>query len=294
MTTICKIVFLLSALIFTGCGQSYERTRRENEQAQKQKQKDDSLALKIGVMPTLDCLPLYIAQEKGLFKKENADIRLKQFTAQINCDEALYNVKIEGCITDLVRAQRMKIKGKYLNYIAATNTYWQLISNKKARIRKIAQLHDKMIAIARFSAPALLADYATDSVNLKSYDVFKIQINDLNIRLQMLLNNEMDAMMLPEPQASVARTHGNKVLFDSREKDIKLGVIAFNKETMKGKLRKKQLSAFINGYNAACDSLNKNGITHYADILKKYYKIGDKDIKALPKMRFSHAGKPRQ
>lgn len=58
----------------------------------------------------------------------------------------------------------MKAKGTGLDYVGATNAYWQLISNRKARIRNIKQLNDKMIAMARFSATALLADYATDSL----------------------------------------------------------------------------------------------------------------------------------
>ena len=51
-----------------------------------------------------------------------------------------------------------------LDYIAQTNAYWQLTSNRIARIRRLNQLSDKMVAMARFSATALLADYAVDSV----------------------------------------------------------------------------------------------------------------------------------
>ena len=41
----------------------------------------------------------------------------------------------------------------------------------------------------------------------------------------MLLNNEMDAMLLTEPQATTARIYKNDVLMDSRDKDMRLGVI---------------------------------------------------------------------
>lgn len=93
---------------------------------------------------------MYVAKEQCLFDTAKADIRLKQFMSQIDCDAALKAEKTEGGITDLVRGQRMKAKGTGLDYISATNTYWQLISNRKARIRNIKQLNDKMIAMARF------------------------------------------------------------------------------------------------------------------------------------------------
>ena len=59
-----------------------------------------------------------------------------------------------------------------------------------------------MLAMTRYSATDLLADYAVDSAKLKSEQVFKIQVNDVNIRLKMLLNNEIDAVLLTEPQAT--------------------------------------------------------------------------------------------
>ena len=151
-----------------------------------------------------------------------------------------------------------------------------------------------MIAITRFSATALLADLATDSAKLKDETVFKIQINDINLRLQMLLANEMDAMFLPEPQATTARLYKNPVLMDSRDKDLRLGVIAFNKNAMNDERRRRQLAVFISGYNAACDSINKNGIRKYTSTLKKYYQLDDKTINALPKTRYEHAKAPRQ
>lgn len=136
-------------MILTACGQSYEEARKQSK-AEYEKGKEDSLALKVGVLPTLDCLPMYVAKEQCLFDTAKADIRLKQFMSQIDCDAALKAEKTEGGITDLVRGQRMKAKGTGLDYISATNTYWQLISNRKARIRNIKQLNDKMIAMARF------------------------------------------------------------------------------------------------------------------------------------------------
>lgn len=286
--------FLFTILILTACGQSYEEAKRQSKAEHDRKMKEDSLALKIGVLPTLDCLPLYVAKEQCLFDTAKADIRLKPFMSQIDCDAALIAEKTEGSVTDLVRGQRMKAKGTGLDYIGATNAYWQLISNRKARIRNIKQLNDKMIAMARYSATALLADYATDSLKMKPEEVFKVQINDVALRLQMLLNNEMDAMLLTEPQATTARIYKNDVLMDSRDKDMRFGVIAFRTKAMSDKRRKQQLQEFIKGYNAACDTINKYGIQHFASILEKYYKIDNRTIKALPKMKFQHATAPRQ
>lgn len=289
------ILMVLAVAVTAGCGPSYDDLKKMSQAEQAKLRHEDSLALKIGVLPTLDCLPIYVAKDCGLFDSTKADIRLKLFNSQIDGDQALVDGRLEGCVTDIVRGQRMKAKrGVSLDYVAATNAGWQLISNRLARIKRINQLDDKMIAITRFSATALLADLATDSAKLKDETVFKIQINDINLRLQMLLANEMDAMFLPEPQATTARLYKNPVLMDSRDKDLRLGVIAFNKNAMNDELRRRQLAVFISGYNAACDSINKNGIRKYTSTLKKYYQLDDKTINALPKTRYEHAKAPRQ
>lgn len=294
MKPLYAVMIFLVFVVLAGCGPSYNETKMQQQAELAKERKEDSLALKIGVMPTLNCLPIYVAKDYGLFDSTKADIRLKPFNSQIDCDAALLSGRIEGCVTDIIRGQYMKKRGMALDYIAATNTYWQLISNRMARIRRLKQLDDKMVAMARFSATALLADYATDSVKLKDEQVFKIQINDVNLRLRMLLGNEMDAVFLPEPQATAARLYKNPVLMDSRDKNMCFGVIAFRSNEMKDGNRKRQLDIFIKGYDAACDSINKNGLKHYASTIRKYYKIDDKTINALPKTKFQRSGAPRQ
>ncbi|MCD8291153.1 MAG: ABC transporter substrate-binding protein [Prevotella sp.] len=288
------MLLLLAIGILSSCGPSYDEAKKRMKEERIRKQKEEALALKIGVLPTLDCLPIYLAKETNMFDTAKADIRLKQYASNIDCDAALIKGKLEGIITDIVRGQYMKMRGTEVEYVAATNAYWQLISNKKARIKEIKQLSDKMIAMARFSATDLLADYAVDSVKLDAEKVFKIQINDVKLRWRMMHNNEMDAIVATEPQATIARLDKNPVLMDSRKKNMQFGVIAFRSDAMKDKRRKKQIDEFVKEYNAACDSLNKNGVQHYREIIKKYYDIDDKTITSLPKMKFAHAVAPRQ
>jgi len=294
MKTLHIIVLLLAAAIIAACGDSYDKAQKLSKEKAAKDRHEDSLALKVGVVPTLDCLPIFVAKENGLFDSLKTDVRLKTFQSNIDCDAALAAGRIEGCVTDIVRGQYLKRRGTALDYVAATDAYWQMITNRKARIKTLKQLNDKMIAMTRYSATALLADYATDSAGLKRENVFKIQINDVRLRLQMLLNNEMDAMLLTEPYATTARLHKHNVLLDSRDKDMRFGVIAFNSKAMKDRRRGQQLKAFVEGYNKACDIINKNGVRHYAALLKKYYKADDKTIAALPEMKFKHAAAPRQ
>ena len=94
------VFFLLAVTLLSGCGQSYEEAKRERHQTRVRLAKEDSAALKIAVLPTLDCLPLYVAQELGLYDTTLVDVRLKPFTAQMDCDTALMGTTAEGAVTD--------------------------------------------------------------------------------------------------------------------------------------------------------------------------------------------------
>lgn len=282
-------ILLMAA--FVSCSRSYNEKQEQERQTRAEKMRRDSLALKIATVSTMDCLPVFIGVEDSLFVHNGVDVRLRHRAAQIDCDTLVKGKYVEGVVSDLIRTERLRKNGLALRYVAATNAYWQLISNRSARVKEIAQLSDKMIAMTRFSATDYLADLAIDSVKPK-YDVFRIQINDVRIRLKMILNNEMDAALLTEPQATTARLYKNPVLMDSRDKGLNLGVIAFREEALKDKRRQTQLEAFVKVYNMACDSINKNGVGHYASIIKKYTGADDKTVKALPNLVYKHAAAP--
>jgi len=293
-----RIIYVMLAWVaigagFVSCGQSYDEARRISREERARLRREDSLALKVGVLPTLDCLPMFVAKERALFDTA-ADIRLKLFKAQMDCDEALRKGRLEGSVTDIVRALRLRKRGADIDFTSSTNAYWQLISNRKARIKQLSQLKDKMVAMTRYSATALLADYAVDSVKVRQEEVFRIQINDVSLRLKMLLNNEMDAALLTEPQATAARLLKNPVLMDTRGKDMRFGLIVFANSALKEQRRKRQVDAFVKGYNAACDSLNRFGLRHYAPVIEKYCQADAKTIAALPRLKFSRIEKPRQ
>ena len=125
--------------------------------------------------------------------------------------------------------------------------------------------------------------------------MFRIQVNDVNVRLKMLENNEMDALLLTEPQATQALLGKHKVLLDTRKEDIRMGAIVFRGKGMDDANRKKQMEVFLKGYNAACDSINHFGVRHYRQVIRKYCTLSEQALDALPdSLKYEHAAAPRQ
>lgn len=252
----------------------------------------DSMALKVGVLPTLDCLPLYVAEKEGIFDSIGVDVRLKQYEGSLDSDNDLMQGTIDGGVTDCIRAAWMKKKGCDAKAVSLTNGYWQLITNGKARITKLSQMRDKMIAMTRFSATAMMASMAVDSSKIAEEYIFLIQINNPNTRLRMIQNNEMDAALLPEPQATTARQAKHPVLMDSREKDLQLGCIVFSEKAFADSTKKHQVELFLRAYDTAVEEINKHGIRAYRDIINSRMHRDDNAIDALKDTKFSLSAEP--
>ena len=261
-------ILLFAFLVFLG-GCANNSSQKQKKQEKEKQRKMDSLALKIAVTPTLDCLPLFIAKERKMFSAKELDVRLMRFKADMDCDTAFISGAVDGMFSDLARTMRIETKGLPVQYLSVTNKSWKLIANRIARLKHTYQFNDKMIAMTRYSAIDYLTTKVFENVKLKD-PFYRIQVNDVAIRLKMLTNNELDAAWLPEPQATMALHRKNNLLSDSRDLKVSLGVLAFRKKSFSIEHKKQQIKVLAEVYNAACDSINKNGLFAYSAIIKKY------------------------
>ena len=75
-------------------------------------QPEDDDVVRIGVLPVIDTLPLYVAQEQGLFEKEGVKVELVQFSSAAECITAFTAGKIDGYFGDLMKTLILKSSGE--------------------------------------------------------------------------------------------------------------------------------------------------------------------------------------
>ncbi len=277
---------------FAACGGRGDNTQTDNE---KDAWEADSASLRIAVMPTIDCLPLYVAEEEGMFERQGVSVSLYPYQAQMDCDTAIQNGWVDAMVTDLVRAERLKSQGVRLRYLTATDLQWQLVAGKHARLKKLGQLENKMIAMTRYSATAMLADALVDSASVINEHVFRIQVNDLGVRLQMLETETMDAMFLPQPQATAAKLLGAEVLYDTQWNDVCMGAMVASEASQCDTLRQRLTKGMLKAYGKACDSINKRGVRYYCKLMVQRLGMKDGVTDSLPSdIHFNGVRQPRE
>ena len=253
---------------------------KSEEQARLEAQQADSAALKIAVLPTLDCLPLFVAQQLGMDEAFGLDLRLVPFTAQMDQDTALLRGRVEGMFTDIVRARRMEsIAHKPLYVSCETSLYWQLLSAKTARIKQMKQLDDKMVAMTRHSATDSLTQLMIDSAKLQSTRVYRIQVNDVSVRYDMLTSGNIDAAWLPQPWAAMARKKGAVTLIPEAGRHS--GVLVFADSVMADTMRRRQVLLLERVYKQAVDTINGRGLDSFSELLATYCHVDPKHVSNL-------------
>ena len=101
------LLFINTALIMISCGSTSDKKSSDI----------DTTSLKIGVMPTMDCLPFYVAEKSGMFDSLKTDITLKTFDSAMNCDTALAGGSIDGAASDMIKAVLLKQQGDSIKIV---------------------------------------------------------------------------------------------------------------------------------------------------------------------------------
>lgn len=245
--------------------------------------KEDSTTLKVGLMPTLDCLPFYIAKETGLYDSIKADISFLTYGSAMDADTAFKGKTVDGMFTDLCHAAALSAKGYNLNVIAGTYGRQVLVGAKSVRIRKMKDLKDRMIAIARGDQSKLFLQAMLKRNKIGNDITYLPQINNFQIRYTMLCNGQVDAAILPEPFATMAVNKKNKALSDNDVLGLNLSCMIMSEKAQKRK--NTEIRRLMIGYNMAVEEINKVNPGAFRKILMKYYNMpaGVADTFHLPK-----------
>lgn len=266
MKTIVYIIICIFLVSLSyGCD-SEEAVRRQTLAERQRLLREDSAALKIGVLPTEDCLPVVVAAQLRLYDTLGVPVHLRHYRAMSECRKALCDSLVEGAVIDSTLLSQLNDGGEWLQGGLAVPMQWRFLTSKKARISRLDQMSDKIIAADSHGESHRLAEQAIDSLLKKNQLVFIVQVEDLDVRCKMLSSGNVDAALLPEPFATKAVKQGARVI--TAVKSRPYGVVALRKKAMQDTTRQQQYRLFLKAVAIAKDSIRQYGKNHYMQYLK--------------------------
>ncbi len=221
--------------------------------------------LNMGVMSSMDYLPLAVARDNGFFEKEGVNVTIHKFYSANERDAAFQSGNLDGTILDFTGAAIQRYGGIKLKVLSQCDGTFVLIAGKDSEVKRIEDLKDKRLAVSRNTVIDFCTDLVLQKANIPLEDIERVEINKIPLRLEMLRNGKIDATMLPDPFAAIALQDNNRNIIDVREMDVHVTGIAFHEKVIDQK--EDAIRSFYRAYNEAVALINSQPVTHFHSLL---------------------------
>ncbi len=198
--------------------------------------------LKIGVLPILDALPMYVAEAQGYFKDAGITVTFVPVASAAERDQLMQAGQIDGMINDLVSTVLYNKDTQKITIVRFARTatpdaaQYSILAAKNSGITKVSDLKGVEIGISEATVIAYTTDRLLQAEGLASADIKTTNIPKIPDRLQLLATGQLKAANLPEPTASLAVQQGAVVIVDDHtHTDFGNSVISFSVATLSAK-----------------------------------------------------------
>ncbi len=275
-------VYILTLLALAACGGSNTDTAEGHDTDSARRTEADIV---LALMPTIDCLPYYVAEDAGFYKEAGVKVHLLPIVSQWDCDTAIVGTTHAVGVMDSVRLAYRQSMGDKLETLCTTAPQeWVVVACGTLRLRRPEQLRHRSIATSRHTA----ADHLIESVFRKAGNDFGEallpQVNALPLRALMLDNNQVDAALLPEPYAGAARAAGHRVLATAPEDAYRGRIVATAATTALPRFRE-NWEKVQRAAERARQKLEKEGKAAAAPTLAKRYGLSAAAIDSIYSVR---------
>ncbi|MGL4374361.1 MAG: ABC transporter substrate-binding protein [Turicibacter sp.] len=223
--------------------------------------------LTIGVMGSIDAVPLAIAEELGYFEEAGVDVKIEWFTAAKDRDAALMAGTLDGVLCDEVAISNYQNSDIDMKIITETDGYWTIVAGLESGVTSMADLAGKKVGISENTMIDYLVDDILLSNNMTVEAVEKVAIPAMPSRLEMLRNNQIDAALLPAPFNDVAIADGGMEIVTILNTEAHIAVLGMLQEAIDNKTE--AVKAYLSAYNKAVEYINSTEISAYEDVIIK-------------------------
>lgn len=263
---VLSLVLVLA--LSTGCGQKNTANPGGSQPGN---------TLTIGSMTIEENLPVLVAQQNGYFAEQNLEVKLLTFQSPVELQSAFQTGQLDGMITDIMIAALLKSSGEDLRVtsiaLGATpeEGRFAIIASPASTVKTVADLKGKSIGISNNS----IIEYVTDKLLLAGgvnpSEVNKTTVAKLPLRVEMLLSNQIDAIVVPDPQISYVVSQGAKIIAeDSQGENLSQSVTLVGNKALHDK--KDALQRFYQAYTKGVQAINA-APDQYKELLVKNVNI---------------------
>jgi NitT/TauT family transport system substrate-binding protein len=227
--------------------------------------------LKIGLLPVLEALPIYVADAQGYFKSEGITVEYVPAASAAERDQLMQAGQIDGMINDLIstvlynkETQKIAVV-RFARTATPDSAQYSVLAAKGSGITKASDLKGVEVAISEGTVIAYVTDRLLQLEGLQPADIKTTNVVKIADRMQLLNQGNLKAATMPDPYSSLALQNGATVVVDDRaHNELGNSVLSFSTATLKAKPN--TVKKFLAALEKAVNDVNANP-DQYANVL---------------------------
>ncbi len=217
--------------------------------------------LKVALLPILDSLPYFVAEQNGYFAEEGVEVEPLVVVSAVDRNQLMQSGEIDGMLAELSTVatfNRDEIQLKAV--ITSRKAYpdaplFRVLAAPGSDITSAADLAGVPVGIAENTIIEYVTDRLLESEGLSADQIVGESVPAIPERYQLLMEGQIAAATLPDPMGQSAIESGAvPVIDDSLYPEVAISVLAFSADTVEN--NPEGLRRFLRAWDRAAGDIN--------------------------------------
>lgn len=240
------VLFLALSWLLAGCNSRQEPAK-----------------VRLALLPILDALPMYVAEEQGYFAEQDLDVEFVPVFSAAERDQVIQAGQADGMINEILstlfyNSERPEIAiVRYARVATPEYPQFYILASPDSGVTTLEQLEGKEIGISEGTIIEYTTDRLLEAEGFAPSDFNTVAVPSIPDRLALLSSGELTAANMPDPFATLAIQSGAVDLVDdSKYPEYGHSVISFRREVVEND--PEAVRRFLEAIERAVDDINQN------------------------------------
>ena len=252
--------------------------------------------LQIAVLPIIDTLPMYVAQQEGLFAKHGVNVEFIPVASAPERDQLLAAGGADGTINETLAVMlfnKENVQMQVVRYALRPtdgNGHFFILASAKSGISSVDELKGMEIGVSQGTVIEYVTERLLQADGFTSDEIKTIAVPKIPDRMALLASGELPAGVMPDPLASLVVSQGGVIVTDdSSHPEYGFSVISFRKDVIDA--NPEAVKGFLAAIEEATELLNADP-AKYKNVLSEQKLVPPPLMESYKAPVFPTAGVP--
>lgn len=179
--------------------------------------------LKMALLPIVDNLPMYVAQQQGLFEQQGVKVEFIPVASAAERDQVFAAGQSDGIINEIISTllyNRDQIQIQIVRFARVatpTTAVYHILVAANSGISSAQDLKGVAIGVSEGTIIEYITDRLLEAEGLDPADITTVAVPKISDRMALLSSGELKAATLPDPLSFLAAQQGATILLDDSQ-----------------------------------------------------------------------------